>query len=639
MVEKMQMVNIVGPEAALDDILSVCMDAGCFDIEETGPAIYKAHAHSGAENPYAQSLSSLTEILNYYEIEPKVISTRQSFKNDQVVKMLEGMREDLHTLQQERAALSDALSDTDQKIAQLKHFCGLDFDISAAIHSQFIKVRFGKLSTASYQKLSKYTKQNPYVLFTPCSREGDFYWGVYTAPVEYIDAADRIFSILFFERMDLPDVAGSPDKLVLQYQKEREKLSKQLDKTVEKLDKYYTKNGDRFLQLYTYLKRGYDIYEYRKYAVEYKDKFIMLTGWVPRSDYNRFSEMLSSIKDTTVMSATAQRSQNLTPPTKLKNRALFKPFRFFVNIYGTPGYNEIDPTPFLALTYTLLYGIMFADLGQGIVLALIGLWMYKARKMELGLPLIPCGIAGAVFGTIFGSVFGYEEVLDPLYKAVGLSGKPFPVMQNAINLLLISVGIGIALTVIAMFIGIAANFKKKNIAGALFGPNGIAGTVFYLSLLTIIGSMILGWKLPTGIITVFGVILPIILIFFKEPLGQLVQGKKVNLEGIGDFILENFFELFEVLLGYFTNTISFLRVGAFVLIHSGMMMAFSALANMVGGGVAGIIMMVFGNLFVIALEGLLVGIQVLRLEFYEMFSRFYEGDGVPFTPIKINENN
>lgn len=638
MVEKMQMVNIVGPQSRLDDILSVCMDAGCFDIEETGPAIYKAHASQGAENPYAESLNALTEILNYYEIAPQVIQTRRSFENDEVVKMLEGMRSDLHALQQERNALTDAIKETDLKIAQLKHFCGLDFDISAAIHSQFIKVRFGKISSASYQKLNKYTKQNPYVLFTPCSREGDFYWGIYTAPVEWIDSADRIFSILFFERMDLPDVSGSPDKLVLQYEKEREKLAGKLDQTVEKLDEYHKKNGDRFLQLYTYLKRGHDIFEYRKYAVEYKDKFIMLTGWVPQSDYDRFCKMLETVEQTTVMSATAQRSQNLTPPTKLKNRALFKPFRFFVNIYGTPGYNEIDPTPFLAITYTILYGIMFADLGQGLVLALVGAWMYKVKKMELGLPLIPCGIAGALFGLVFGSVFGYEEVLDPLYGALGFSQRPFPVMKNAINLLLISVGIGIALTVVAMFIGIAANFKKKNLAGALFGPNGVAGTVFYLSLLAILGSAVLGWNLPVGVIAAFGVILPVILMFFKEPLGLLVQGKKVNLEGIGDFILENFFELFEVLLGYFTNTISFLRVGAFVLIHSGMMMAFAALADMVGGGVAGIIMMVFGNLFVIALEGLLVGIQVLRLEFYEMFSRFYEGDGIPFSPIRIGEN-
>ncbi|MBQ0110369.1 MAG: hypothetical protein KBS41_00360, partial [Oscillospiraceae bacterium] len=567
MVEKMQMVNIVGPEASLDDILSVCMDAGCFDIEETGPAIYKAHANIGAENPYGESLAALTEILGYYDMQPQLIVPKHSFKNDEAVRKLEKTRSEHHELIKERDADTSALNEIDEKISNLRHFCGLEFDISAAIHSKFIKVRFGRISVDSYSKLNKYTETNPYVLFTPCSREGNFYWGVYTAPTEWIDAADRIFSVLFFERMNLPDVSGSPDKLVNQYEKEREELRQKLDKTVAKLDEYHQKNGDRFLELYTYLKRGYDIYEYRKYAVEYKDKFIMLTGWVPQSDYDRFCEMLQKVEDTTVMSAKAERSQNLTPPTKLKNKALFKPFGFFVNIYGTPGYNEIDPTPFLAITYTLLYGIMFADLGQGIVLALVGLWMYKVRKMELGLPLIPCGIAGAVFGLVFGSFFGYEYILDPMYRMLGFAKRPFPVMENAINLLLISVGIGIALTVVAMIIGIVANFKKKNIAGALFGPNGVAGTVFYISLLLIIGSLILGWNLPISVIIIFGIILPVILIFFKEPLGLLVQGKKVELEGIGDFILENFFELFEVLLGYFTNTISFLRVGAFVLIH------------------------------------------------------------------------
>ena len=103
--------------------------------------------------------------------------------------------------------------------------------------------------------------------------------------------------------------------------------------------------------------------------------------------------------------------------------------------------------------------------------------------------------------------------------------------------------------------------------------------------------------------------------------------------GFGAFFVEGFFELFEVVLSFITNTMSFLRVGGFVLSHAGMMLVVYTLAEMVGG-FGEIIVLILGNVFVMCLEGLIVGIQVLRLEFYEMFSRYYEGNGIPFKTIK-----
>ena len=103
-------------------------------------------------------------------------------------------------------------------------------------------------------------------------------------------------------------------------------------------------------------------------------------------------------------------------------------------------------------------------------------------------------------------------------------------------------------------------------------------------------------------------------------------------DGIGGFITEGFFELFEVILSYVTNTLSFMRVGGFVLSHAGLMLVVKVLA----GADANPIVMALGNLFVMGLEGLIVGIQVLRLEFYEMFSRYYDGDGFAFNPIVNN---
>lgn len=125
---------------------------------------------------------------------------------------------------------------------------------------------------------------------------------------------------------------------------------------------------------------------------------------------------------------------------------------------------------------------------------------------------------------------------------------------------------------------------------------------------------------------------PLLMIFVQEPLSLLIEKKKDWMpEKKGMFIVEKFFELFEILLSFITNTMSFIRVGAFALNHVGMMSVVFLLSDMAQGG--SVVVQVLGNLLVIGLEGLIVGIQVLRLEYYEMFSRFFVGDGKEFQNI------
>ena len=126
--------------------------------------------------------------------------------------------------------------------------------------------------------------------------------------------------------------------------------------------------------------------------------------------------------------------------------------------------------------------------------------------------------------------------------------------------------------------------------------------------------------------------IPVIMFLLKEPLGQLVEGKKPKAEGgVGMFLVQGFFELFETMLSYFSNTISYVRIGAFAVSHAAMMEVVLMLSGASAGSTNWIIF-VIGNIIVCGLEGLVVGIQVLRLEYYEMFSRFYKGTGREFKP-------
>ena len=142
-----------------------------------------------------------------------------------------------------------------------------------------------------------------------------------------------------------------------------------------------------------------------------------------------------------------------------------------------------------------------------------------------------------------------------------------------------------------------------------------------------------GKKLPAAGVLVVMFLIPLLLIMLKEPLTRLVQKKQPAIEGSKPmFFVQSFFELFEVLLSYFSNTLSFVRMGAFAVSHAAMMEVVLMLAGAANGDSVNWLVIILGNIFVCAMEGLIVGIQVLRLEYYEMFSRFYKGDGREFKP-------
>jgi len=294
-------------------------------------------------------------------------------------------------------------------------------------------------------------------------------------------------------------------------------------------------------------------------------------------------------------------------------------------MYGTPAYNEIDPTFFVAITYSLLFGMMFGDVGQGLCLILGGAIIYKLKKSNLAAIIASAGIFSTIFGFLYGSIFGFEHVIPHLWL------NP---MENVMTVLFTAVGFGVGLIIIAMILNIINGIKSKEIERVLFDTNGVAGLVFYGAAITCALLIATGNTLPATILLVIFFGIPLLLIFFKEPLTHLVHKKaKIFPDSKVMFFVESLFELVEILLSYVTNTISFLRVGAFAMSHVAMMGVVMLLGKAESAN-PNILVIILGNIFVAGMEGLIVGIQVLRLEYYEMFSRFYKGNGKEFKPFK-----
>lgn len=640
---KIDVVSIVGRMADLDQVTSLC-GKSCVFHPDNALSFYSDTSEFSPineENPYAEPLQHLKESLSGAGKKLKLLSAEQVAKikmtRQELMQYVTGVSSEFNDLHQRRETARKNIKNYTQQIQQISHFVGLDLDLDQIYACEYIKVRFGSLPFESYEKLNSY-RHNPYVVFFPSTVTDTHYWGVYFAPIDMVSEVDRIFSSLYFERIRLAEMKGTPESALVEL-KGKLKAEEENIRTIEaKFDALWKAERVQCEKAYSWLMEQSVYYGIRRYAAEYNGNFI-LTGWIPKEKENYFKKELDKVESIEYLFEGAEEELTHSPPVRLKNKRPFRPFEFFVDMYGLPSYDEVDPTPMVAITYMLLFGIMFGDLGQGLAVSLIGWYIWNKKKMKLGKILIPCGISSAVFGTVFGSVFGFEHVLDPLYTGLlGLPEKPVEVMKPATTNMIIysAVGIGVALVIVAILINIYSSMKRRHYENALFGPSGVAGLVFYTSLIFGLGGQALfGWNMiPSGVIVGL-ILLSIAVMFFREILGGLAEGRRDwKPESWGDYIMQNFFEVFEFLLSYATNTMSFLRVGAFVLVHAGMMMVVFTLAEM-SGGIGYVLVVTIGNIFVMALEGLLVGIQVLRLEFYEMFSRFFEGDGRPFHPVVV----
>ena len=637
--EKMLMVNIIGKYDMLDTVIEAYIESGCFHQENAAQFVenVKGFTFISEENPYAESLNHLKEILERAGFKEKTVKNPGPTPPFDVIQnKMKIIDERLGSLQNQKEKIYLNIKETEDTIDKLSHFIGTDIDFNDVAKSKYVKLRLGKMPVESYDKL-KYYENNPYVMFTPCSNEGDFIWGVYVAPIESKTQVDNIFKSLFFETVEIPEGLGTPVESIEQLQSRNKKLRSEYKELCEIINEFNDIELHEYLELYTQLKHSYDAFEIRKFATKYDDTFL-LVGWVPKSDVKKFSAVMDKIDAIEYSFEDAKSQKAAQPPIKLKNPKFAKPFEYYVEMFGVPSYNEIDPTLFMAITYTLLYGIMFADVGQGIILSIVGFLMYKLKGMELGKIIIPCGICGSIFGLVFGSVFGFEHLLDPMYKALGFEEKPIEVMSSINTILVMSVGIGVVMMICAILLNIYSCLKRRNVGEAIAGENGLCGLLLYLSVIVLVLSFLTSALVFLTIPAIIVIAVAMVVIMFKEPIIHLINGKKWNREaGIAEFVMQSFFEMFEAILSYVTNTVSFLRVGAFVLVHNGMMMVFFTLAEMMPNNVAYAIVIIFGNILVLVLEGLLVGIQSLRLEFYEMFSRFYSGEGKPFEPVGISK--
>lgn len=792
-IEKMTFISMDGAPGHLDEVLQRCIKSGMFQPEYASRlSEYSIGSTALLRNPYGGLLVKFGEIASQLRIEIGApdgfdyskLQNRGEFI-EEAHATLDRLRKEYPAYFEKRDRINNEIISYTTATEMLRHIDEPDINFDELWENKFLKIRFGRMPTPNIQKLEMY-EDKPYELYKLDSN-AVFTWCLYITAGEYRDEIDEMFHTLRFERLRIPDYIHGTTVSAMKFledglHSEREKL----EAAVAEINGFIDREKETLTGLYGETKFLHDAYDLRKYAVSIHEHF-HLVGFVQKKNEKEFLDIFSDLTDVEVTASPVGNDPRLPAPVKLKNNWFVRPFEMFVNMYGSPSYNDIDPSPFVAYTYSILFGMMFGDAGHGFCVFLLGMLLWRLKKMQLGQIMSRIGVVSMFFGVLYGSVFGFEHLLDGFYQNVfGLHEKPIEVMHpdTTNKILIAAILLGAATILMVIIFNILIGLKHRDFDRMVLSHNGVAGLIFYSAVLMIAGERILKTDYVSKPAEVMLIVVPLVLVFFREPIMHLIgynstsdilkdqtlaetatfkegsidicelfdsqfvtarfgriptdnyrkltfyqhepfmlypvksshdyiwciyAAASVNKneidaifrdllferlyipeehlesnecaeeyikrcvdaggtpeddakdeevldhhgaveihkdkglfevifpDGVGGFFTQTFFEMFEVILSFVTNTMSFLRVGGFILIHAGMMAVVFTLAGMVGGGASPVVIII-GNIFVMALEGLIVGIQVLRLEFYEIFSRFFNANGEPFKPVTVQYN-
>ncbi|MDD6214585.1 MAG: V-type ATPase 116kDa subunit family protein [Firmicutes bacterium] len=626
-ITKMVAVTIAGKVEEFENVVDKYVYNRSIHLENAMSVLgdYKRLSVFDESTQYDDVVKTAEDILKLANIPLEIDkNSNNNISIHQMKEELESISSQVAAEKEKRDELMQRRVSNDEAIGKLALMKSIDDDVSKVFKMEYIKARFGHIPRGGYKMLNTYLNELECVFVETFSDENDV-WGFYFAPASRIQKVDEIFTSLYFERITIPgDVDGNPQEMQAELILNNKEITKQIDELAQQTKKLLSDSKEKLIQIYSVARKRQQFADVRSSAAHSKD-FFYIVGWMSEKDAKALQKQVDA--DNSIVLFYTESAENMkniiTPPTKLKNNPIFRPFEFFVKMYGMPGYTEFDPTPLLAITYILFFGMMFGDVGQSAVLAILGFLVYKFKKIDLANIIGVCGLSGIIFGFLYGSIFGREDIIKGVLTP----------MDNIQTMLIGTIAIGIVIIIIGMCLNVRNCFDKKDYGEMIFGHNGIAGIIFYVSVILFALSKLTGFIKLSVMPMIVLMVISLLMIFMSEPLSNLVNGKKDWMPKGGMFYVQSFFELFEVLLSYFSNTISFLRIGAFAIVHVGMMMAVELLAQ--GGPLKVIIVSIIGNILVMVMEGLVVGIQVLRLEYYEMFSRYFTGNGKPFRSLKI----
>lgn len=462
-----------------------------------------------------------------------------------------------------------------------------------------------------------------------------------------------------FTELQVPkDFKGIPDEVLLTLERNKTEAAAALEEIQTERRNFAETHKDELYRLLQIYSIGSQIYSVEN-SLESTEFVYRITGWIPAflirkvmKDLDELTQSRAGIREFLPTEVPSVISGQEKVPVQVKHGKIVSNFERMIFSYGSPLYGTIDPTPFVALFFTVLFGIMFGDAGQGLCFLIIGiLCCLKKIKIsgweKFGGIFCCIGISSTIMGLLTGEFFANETLLRPFALWVtGLFGTPHaPILHmmpssdpasitRMFAFFGFTISIGFVINSCGLIINIINQFSLRRIGKALFGKTGISGAVFFWYVIIFAVRVALFKHTPAAYDWVI-ISVSLFLTACSEIFQRLVDGERPILEnGLFSAVIGAVVEIIEVISSYLSNTVSFVRVGAFALAHAVLGYIINTFVELAPGA-GGIAVAILGNAIVVVLEGMIVAIQVVRLQYYEFFSKFFSETGREFKPFSF----
>ena len=564
--------------------------------------------------------------------------------------------DNIDDIRKRETALTENLDSITAAYNEAAAFSELKVPYSEIDNLTFLTIRIGKINPDTFDEL-QFSASNR-VLIMPLGSDKSRILAASSKKGRF--ALDSELKKYGFVPIEIPkDFKGIPDHILESLQENIAHAKKAIEDIKKEKADYAVTVRERLLGMLQDFSLGSQIMHVRQ-NLESSQSVYRLRGWISVHDRDKMMQELDNLTEGRIAirlydptEVPSVKSGKEKVPVLYRHNRFVQSFERIIFTYGAPLYGTVDPAPVVSVFFTLLFGIMFGDLGQGAVFLLLGLLLNSGKVKALkkfskyAFVFIAIGAASMVMGFLTGEFFANGRLLIPVSRFItGLFGTPHDhilhlmpeggSIKKLLMFFVFTLGVGFIINSTGLIINIINNFKLNKMSAAVFSKTGICG-LFFFWYAVFMGIRIAALK--TGFAPADAVLLalPLIGIFFSHPLGRLFSGKRPVFEnGLFTVIIEGFVEILEVLSSYISNSVSFLRVGAFALSHAVLSFIIFTITDVLGGYLSfGILASIAGNLLIILLEGLIVSIQTIRLQYYEFFSKFFTETGKEFKPFRF----
>lgn len=591
------------------------------------------------EASYSLQERRILNIMRSLDIEDGLAPSESSvsmIESDMVVPIVDQIGEDVNQASEQLNSEQKKLDELNGYLNQLVPIADIEFELSELNNTQYIYAELGVIPVANIDRLRTSLVRVPFVLQV-LSQDSQKAVVWLAGPQRRASVLERAARSAYLNPLKLPiNHRGTPAEVIASLHTTIEQTTQAIAEQ-KAIVSQLTRDNQQQLQVLLWRVRASRMMADAIARFGQLQYTYLIVGWVPLSSLDNLQQRLKAASAEIVIDAFPFRRENADPnvPIVLNNPKYLAPFQQLVTTYAQPKYTEIDPTVLMALTFPVLFGAMFGDVGHGLLLALLGglLVSRKVRALRgmagLGGLIIVCGLAATVFGFLYGSLFGKEDILPALWI------RP---MENITQILMVAIGAGVVLLSIGFLLGMLNAGIAHDWGRLFFDHNGLAGFVLYWSLIGLVASKVTKLIPVPSSVFLATTILAGLAVMLSELLERLIHKHRPLIDGgVGTFVVQAVFELFETLISFLSNTLSYVRVGAFAVAHGGLSAVIFILAELVGPtkGVGYWVVVALGTVFIVGFEGLIVGIQTMRLEYYELFSKFFRGGGTQHKPLAL----